>query len=108
MHGGDPEGVGVKEEEEDHAEGHEVHVDKKEDAAVVEAPAPLHATDRVGGAGGGSEGWEDKDGSAVDLGEAGKEDGCEQAGQDKQNAAEEGTLARVEKTGRHADLRNLT
>ena len=50
---GDPVGVGVEEEEEDHAEGHEVHVDEQEDAAVIEAPASLHATDRVGGAGDG-------------------------------------------------------
>ncbi len=53
---GDPEGVGVEEEEEDHAEGHEIHVDEEEDAAVVEAPAPLHATNGVRSAGGGGEG----------------------------------------------------
>ena len=105
--GGDPEGVGVKEEEEDHAEGHEVHVDEEEDAAVIEAPTALHAANRVGGAGGGGEGWEDKDGGAVDLGEAREEDGCEQTGQDKQNAAEEGTLARVEKAGGHTVLKNV-
>jgi hypothetical protein len=105
--GGDPEGVGVEEEEEDHAEGHEVHVDEEEDAAVVEAPAALHTANRVGGAGGSGEGWEDKDGSAVDLGEAGEEERCEQTGQDKQNAAEEGTLARIENTGGHTDLKNV-
>ena len=107
MRGRDPEGVGVKEKEEDHAEGHEVHVDEEEDATVVEAPSALHAADCVGGTGGGGEGRKDKDGSAVDLGEAGEEDGCEQTDQDKQNAAEEGTLARVEKTGGHTDLINL-
>jgi hypothetical protein len=105
--GGDPEGVGVEEEEEDHAEGHEVHVDEEEDATVVEAPSTLHAADGVGSAGGGGEGGKDKDGSAVDLGEAGEEDGCEQTGQDKQNAAEKGTLARIEKTGGHTDLISL-
>jgi hypothetical protein len=86
-HGGDPEGVGVEEEEEDHAEGHEVHVDEEEDAAVIEAPTALHAANGVSGAGGGGECREDEDGSAVDLGEAGEEDGCEQTGQDKENAA---------------------
>ena len=85
--GGDPEGVGIEEEEEDHAEGHEIHVDEKEDAAVVEAPAPLHATDGVRGAGGGGEGGKDEKGSGVDLREAGEGDGCEQTDQDKQNAA---------------------
>jgi hypothetical protein len=105
--GGDPEGVGIEEKEDDHAEGHEVHVDEEEDAAVIEAPAALHTANRVGGASGGGEGGEDKDGSAVDLGEAGEEDGCEQTGEDKQNAAEERTLARIENTGGHTDLKNV-
>jgi len=87
VRGGDPEGVGVEEEEEDHAEGHEIHVDEKNDATVVEAPAPLHATNSVRGAGGCGEGGEDEDGGAVDLREAGEEDRCEQTGQDKQDAA---------------------
>jgi hypothetical protein len=107
VYGGDPEGVGVEEEEENHAEGHEVHVDEEEDAAVIEAPTALHAANRVSRAGGGGEGWEDKHGGAVDLGEAREKDGCEQTGQDKQNAAEEGSLARIENTGRHTDLINL-
>jgi hypothetical protein len=87
VRGGDPEGVGVEEEEENHAEGHEIHVDEKEDATVIEAPAPLHATDGVRGAGGSGEGGEDEDRGAVDLREAGEEDGREQTGQDKQDAA---------------------
>jgi hypothetical protein len=85
--GGDPEGVRVEEKEENHAEGHEIHVDEEEDAAVVEAPAPLHATNGVRGAGGGGEDREDEDGCAVDLREAGDGDGCEQTDQDKQDAA---------------------
>jgi len=79
---GDPEGVRIEEEEENHAEGHEIHVDEKEDATVVEAPASLHATNGVRGAGGGGEDGEDEDGGAVDLREAGEQDGCEQTGQD--------------------------
>jgi len=42
---------------------------------VVEAPAALHAAKRVGGAGDGGEGGEDKDGGTVNLREAGDEDG---------------------------------
>jgi hypothetical protein len=106
--GGDPEGVGVEEEEEDHAEHHEIHVDEEEDAAVVETPAPLHAADGVCGAGGGGEGGEDEDWTAADLREAGEEDCCEQTDQDKEDAAEEGSLARIEKAGGHAVLINLT
>jgi hypothetical protein len=85
--GGDPEGVGIKEQEEDHAEGHEIHVDEEEDAAMVEAPAPLHATNRVCGACAGGEGGEDEDRGGVDLREAGEEDGREETDQDKEDAA---------------------
>jgi hypothetical protein len=107
MGGGDPEGVGVEEEEEDHAERHEIHVDEKDDATVVEAPAPLHAANRVRGAGGGGERGEDEDRLRVELREAGEEDGCEQAGQDKEDAAWERSLARIEKAGGHTVLINL-
>jgi hypothetical protein len=85
--GGDPKGVGVEEEEENHAEGHEIHVDEKKDATVVEAPAPLHAANGVCGACGGGEDREDENRSAVDLREAGEQDGCEQTEQNKQDAA---------------------
>ena len=76
----DPEGVGVEEKEENHAESHEVHVDEKEDATMVEAPAPLHAADGVGSAGGSGEGGEDEERSGVDLGEVGEEDCSGQTG----------------------------
>jgi hypothetical protein len=102
--GGDPEGVGVEEEEENHAEGHEIHVDQEEDATMIEAPTPLHATDGVRRAGGGDEGGENEERCGMDLREAGEEDGCEQTGQDEQNGAEEGSLARIEKTGEHTVL----
>jgi hypothetical protein len=101
LRGGDPEGVGIEEEEEDHAEGHEVHVDEQEDAAVIEAPAALHAANRVGSSGGGGEKGEDKAGGALDLGEAGEGDGSEQTDQDKQNASQKGSLARIENVGGH-------
>lgn len=40
---GYPGDVRVDEEEDHDEDGHKVHVDEKEDAAVVEAPAFLHA-----------------------------------------------------------------
>ena len=43
----------------------------------------------------------------MDLREAGEEDCCEQTGEDKEDAAEEGSLARIEKTGGHTVLINL-
>jgi hypothetical protein len=104
---GDPEGVGVEEEEENHAESHEVHVDEKQDATVVEAPASLHAADGVRSAGGSEEGGEDEERSGVDLGEVGEEDCGGQAGQDKEAAAKEGSLARIERAGEHTILNQL-
>ena len=45
--GGHPEHVGVEQEEKDQTDGHEVHVEAENYAAVVEAPATLHAADGV-------------------------------------------------------------
>jgi hypothetical protein len=61
----------------------------------------LHAANRIDCADGGGEGGKDQDRGAVDLREAGELDGCEQTDEDQQNAAEERSLARIEKTGRH-------
>jgi hypothetical protein len=94
--------VGVKEEEENHAESHEVHVDEKKDAAVVEAPAALHATDSVGGAGDGGERGEDEDRSRMDLWKAGEEDGCCEPGEHEKTTANKRARMRIEKTGEHA------
>jgi hypothetical protein len=102
--GGDPKRVGVEEEEENHAEGHEVHVDEEENSTVIEAPAPLHATNGVRRARDGGEGGENEERCGMDLREAGEEDGCEQTGQDEQNGAEERSLARIEKAGEHTVL----
>jgi hypothetical protein len=102
--GGDPVGVGIEEEEEDHAEGHEVHVDQEKDAAVIEAPATLHATDSVGGAGHGDQCGEDEEWVGVDGGKTGDLNREGKAEKDEQNAAEEGSLARVEEAREHTIL----
>jgi hypothetical protein len=44
-----PEGVWIEQEEQDHAEGHQVHVDHKEYAAVIKTPASSHAAKMVDG-----------------------------------------------------------
>ena len=67
--------VGVEEEEEDYAEGHEVHVNQEEDARVIEAPAPLHAADCVRSAGDCDQGGNDEEWSGMVAGEVGEEDG---------------------------------
>jgi hypothetical protein len=80
-------GVGVKEEKENHAKGHEIHVDQKKDSAMVKAPAALHATDGVGGAGDGGECGEDEERSGVIVGEIREEDGRAQTGEHEETAA---------------------
>ena len=87
MRGGYPAGVGVEEEEEDHAEGHEVHVDAEDDASVIEAPAALHATDGVGGAGDGEEDGKDEEGSGAVVGEVGEEERDGEAEEYEETAA---------------------
>lgn len=104
MRRGDPEGVGIEEEEEDHAEGHEIHVDEEEDAAVVEAPARLHAAKGVDGAGDGDESREDDEWSRMAVGEAGDKKRRGETEQDKNATAYQGTRTRIEKTGEHAIL----
>jgi hypothetical protein len=108
VRGGDPAGVWVQEEEEDHAECHEIHVDEEEDAAVVEAPTSLHASDCVRGAGHGEEGGEDEEQGGVVVWEVGEADGSGQAGQDENIAAYKRTFARIENAGQHAILIDLT
>ena len=80
-------GVGVEEEEENHAERHEIHVDEKENTAMVEAPAALHATDGVGGACDGGERGEDEEQRGAVAREAGDEDRRAETYQDKETAA---------------------
>jgi len=73
-------GVGVKEEEENHAEGHEIHVDQEKDPAVVEAPAALHAAYCVCRSGDSGECGEDEERSGVIVREIREEDGRAQTG----------------------------
>jgi hypothetical protein len=102
LRGDDPLGVGVEEEEENHAERHEIHIDQEKDAAVVEAPSALHAADGVNGAGECDEDGEHEKRSGVIVRKAGKQEGSGQAGQDEETAAEKRTRTRIEKAGAHA------
>jgi hypothetical protein len=87
LQGCDPVGVGIQEQEENHAEGHEVHVDQEENATVVEAPAALHTTDRVGRTCDGGERGNDEDRSGMDVREVGEEECCAEAEKDEEAAA---------------------
>lgn len=95
----DPVGIRVEEQEEDHAQSHEVHVDQQENAAVVEAPAPLHAAYRVDGASEGDEDGQDEKGIGVDDGKAGDQQREAKTEENQQNSTKEGSPARVEKAG---------
>ena len=96
-------GVGVEEEEEDHAESHQVHVDEEEDSAVVEVPAALHAADGVGCAGESDEGGKDEHWRGAITREAGDEDSRDKTRKNQEAGSNEGSLARIEK-GDHARL----
>jgi hypothetical protein len=97
-------GIGIKQEEENHAQGHEIHVNQQEYATVIEAPAPLHATNRVDGAGKSDKTGQNEQGIWMDNGEAGDQKREAQAQKNQQNATEEGPLARVENARWHAIL----
>ena len=86
--GCDPTGVGVEKEEENHAESHKVHVDAKDDASVIEAPAALHAADGVSCAGDCEEGGEDEEGGSVVVGEVGEEKSDGETEENQEAAAE--------------------
>jgi hypothetical protein len=73
--GSDPTSVGVEEEEKNHAEGHEVHVDEKENAAVIEAPAWTHAAQGVHGTGGCGESGQGEEGCSAVVREVRKKEG---------------------------------
>jgi hypothetical protein len=96
-------GVRVKEEEEDHAESHEVHVDEENDAGVVEVPSPLHASDCVDGSCSCSQGRECQQHSGVVVREVGEEQGYPEADEDEDASSEKGRKARVEPGMSHTD-----
>ena len=100
--GTEPDEVGVEEEEGDQGDGHEVHVEAEEDAAVVEAPAALDAAESVGGADEGSEQRKDDPEGGLDVWGVGEECGEGDADEDKGVAACERLDARVEGGDVHA------
>ncbi len=82
-----PAGVGIEEEEEDHGEGHDVHVKKQHDAAVVEAPFEAEAAEGFVGSPERAEDGESQRPVGVDLRESGEEYGRPEAGQNHEGSA---------------------
>jgi hypothetical protein len=92
----EPAEVRIEEEEDDHADRHEVHVDKQDDSGVVETPAALEAAGGVGGAEDGEDDGEDEQRRSAVVGEVGETYGDGEGRQDEQAAADEGMTAEVE------------
>jgi hypothetical protein len=93
---GDPVGVGVEEQEEDHAECHEVHVDEEDDSSVVPAPTGTHAAEMIDQAGDRGEGEERDPGVLPALREAGEQDGDAEADEDEDASTQEGPVPPIE------------
>jgi hypothetical protein len=102
VRGGDPAGVGVEEEEENHAEGHEVHVDAEDYAGVIEAPTALHAADGIGCARHGEEDGKDEEGGGVVVREVGEEKSGGETEENQEAAAQKGMGMRIEEGMSHA------
>jgi hypothetical protein len=99
--GGDPAGVRIEKEEEDHAEGHEVHVDEEKDAAVVEAPARPHAAESVDGAGGRGESGQGEEGCGTVVGEVREKKSDAEAKENECASTEQGGVTRIEEVDAH-------
>src|SRR6202022_3687444 len=85
----DPVQIGVAEEEQDHADDHDVHVDTEDHAGVVEAPAALHAADGVDRADAGDDGRDDKQEVGTILGEVRQEESGDEGEQDHGAASDQ-------------------
>jgi hypothetical protein len=90
--------VRVEEKEEDHAEGHEVHIDAEDDAAVVPVPSRLHAADGVHRADRGDDSGEEQERGGTVVRKAREEKSDNETAQDQQTAAKQRMLARIEKS----------
>lgn len=101
-------GIRIEQQEENHTQGHEIHVNQQEYATVVKAPAPLHASDSVDGTGEGDERGQNEKWIGTDDGEAGDQKRKPQAQKNQHNATGERPLARVENARGHAILINVT
>jgi hypothetical protein len=75
--------VRVEEKEQDHAEGHEVHIDAEDDAAVVPVPSRLHAADGIHGADRGDDSGEEQERGGAVVWKAGEEKSSNETAQDQ-------------------------
>ena len=97
--------VGVEEQEEDHGERSDVHVEQQKDAAVVEAPAETQAAGGFPGSPERGECGENERPGGVDLRESGEDEGCGEAGQNQESSANKRTMTDMEESGEHREPR---
>ena len=101
MRGCSPSRVGIDEEEEDHGDGHEVHVEAEDDAAVIPAPAAADAAQGVCEAGDRGDGGDDEPEVGAVVREAGHDEGEQKAGEDEQVGPEQRGRPQMEDGERH-------
>lgn len=101
---GDPGHVGVEEEEEDHGDGHDIHVEREHDASVVQAPAWLYAAEGFKRAGEGNHCGEDQEKGATVLREVGDAEGEGQRTQYEHGTTQERLATEIEEGPTHAEI----
>ena len=89
--------VRVEEKEEDHAEGHQVHIDAEDHTAVVPVPSRLHAPDCVHGADSSDESGEEQERGGTVVWKAREEKSDNETAQDQQTASKQRMFTRIEK-----------
>ena len=92
---------GIEEEEENHRNDHDVHVEKDHHRAVVETPSRAQAAQRVPGAEECDDGGHKQFERWRIIGPMRQNQGCEQTADHKHGAAQERAMANVKGTGQH-------
>jgi hypothetical protein len=93
----DPLGVRIEKQKQDHAQSHQVHVNQKEDTAMVETPASLHAPHSIDCARDGEKKGQNEKRIGMDDREPGDQQREPEAQEDQQNSTEKRSPARIEK-----------
>jgi hypothetical protein len=102
LHFSDPDNIGIDKEEEHQRDGHQVHVEAQQDAAVVEAPASLHAAHGVGHAQQAAKCGQQQQRGRTQMRGTRNQRRDQQAGEHNDVASSQRTGARIEQGWGHA------
>jgi hypothetical protein len=91
-----PVRIRVEQEEENHAEHHEITVDAEDDASVIPTPGGSHAADGICRAKDGGEEWQKEKGCSTIMGKVCKDEGECKRQEDEKVGPRQGTFARIE------------